>query len=118
VQTVLLVDDEFAIVEVLEAVLTDAGYRLVTAVNGRQALERAATHRPALILLDFMMPLLDGPGVLRALKADPALEDIPVILMTSLPENVVKERAQGYAAFIRKPFMIKQLLEAIEATLR
>lgn len=116
-QTILLVDDEFAIVEVLEAVLTDAGYRLVTAVNGRQALERAAAHRPALILLDFMMPLLDGPGVLRALKSDPALREIPVILMTSLPENIVRERTQGYRAFIRKPFMIKRLLETIEAVL-
>lgn len=116
-QTILVIDDEFGILEVLEATLADAGYRIVTAVNGRQGLERAAAHAPSLIILDFMMPILDGPAVLRALAADAALKDIPVILMTALSEEVARRQASGYAAFIRKPFSMKSILGMVRGIL-
>jgi CheY-like chemotaxis protein len=112
-RTVLVVDDEFGIAEVLAEILGDAGYRVLTAIHGRQALERIAETRPDVILLDFMMPVLNGPGTLAALAADPACRDIPVIMMSSLPEGNVAERASGYAAFLRKPFKAAAVLEAI-----
>ena len=57
---ILIIDDEFSVAEVLEAILTDAGHEVVTASNGRQGLERAKEKRPNLVLLDFMMPIMSG----------------------------------------------------------
>ena len=67
--TVLIVEDEFAIAALLEMVLTDEGYRVLTAANGRQGLERLAEGpRPDLVISDYMMPVLDGAGLLRAMR--------------------------------------------------
>lgn len=115
--TILVVDDEFGVAEVLQAILSDAGHRVVIAINGRQGLEMLAREAPALVFLDFMMPILDGAGMLGAMAADPATAAIPVILMSSLPEATVSERARGYAAFLRKPFRVQAILEAAEAAL-
>jgi CheY-like chemotaxis protein len=70
--TVLVVDDEFGIVDVLETILIDEGYRVLTACNGKQGLERLATERPDVVLLDFMMPILGGAEMLAAMAAEPA----------------------------------------------
>lgn len=117
VQTVLVVDDEFGIAEVLAEVLGDAGYDVVTAIHGRQALERVVARRPDLILLDFMMPVMNGPATLAALAADPGHRTIPVILMSSLPETAVAAQTRGYAAFLRKPFKVAAMLETIARVL-
>lgn len=116
-RTLLLVDDEWVIAEALEGVLSDAGYRVLTAPNGKQALARLTEARPDVILLDFMMPVMNGAATLAALTADPALRDIPVIMMSSLPEARVRERADGYASFLAKPFTAAEALKAISAVL-
>ena len=82
--TVLVVDDEFGIVDVLETILTDEGYRVLTACNGKQGLVRLSEEKPEVILLDFMMPILGGGDMLRAMAAEPAYQRIPVIMMSSL----------------------------------
>lgn len=116
-RTLLLVDDEWVIADALEGVLSDAGYRVLTAPNGKQALARLMEARPDLILLDFMMPVMNGAATLAALAADPGLRDIPVIMMSSLPEARVRERAEGYVAFLPKPFTAAEALNAIAAAL-
>jgi CheY-like chemotaxis protein len=116
-QHILVIDDEFGVAEVLEAILTDLGYQVATAINGRQGLERVREQRPDLILLDMMMPVMDGAGVLRALVADPALASIPVIVMSSLPETTVLTLASGYKRFLRKPFKLRDAVTAVRATL-
>ena len=63
VQTILVVDDEFGVVEVLTAALEDEGYRVMAAANGRHGLERLAENRPDLVIVDFMMPILDGAAM-------------------------------------------------------
>ena len=103
---VLIVDDEFGIMKLLEDVLTDEGHRVLTASNGRQALERAAEEKPALVVTDFMMPIMDGAALVKAMAADARLADIPVVIMSSMPEATVAERSPGYVAFVRKPFNI------------
>ena len=103
-RTVLVVDDEFGVAEVIEAILEDEGYRVLTAVNGRQGLARLAENRPDLVLLDMMMPIVDGPAMLKAMKADPQFADIPVVMMSSLDPRSVDAECTGYAAFLRKPF--------------
>ena len=116
-QTIVLIDDEFGLADVLAATLSDAGFRVFTAVNGSQGLAAMAEHPPDLVLLDYMMPLLDGPGVLRAMRADPALASIPVVMMSAMPEAVVQRRTSDYAAFLRKPFDFEQLLDAVNLAL-
>jgi CheY-like chemotaxis protein len=114
-QTVLVVDDEFGIGEVLEAILTDEGYRVVTAMNGRNAMERLAGNRVDLVLSDLMMPVMDGAGLLAALRADSRYANIPFILMCSLPEKNIEDRIQGYTAFLQKPFTVDQVIEIVRA---
>ena len=74
---ILVVDDEFGVAEVLEFALADAGHEVVTAVNGRQALERLNERLPDLVLLDFMMPIMDGPTMLKAMREEPGYRNIP-----------------------------------------
>jgi CheY-like chemotaxis protein len=115
---ILVVDDEYSIAEVLESVLADAGHEVVTALNGRQGLERLRERRPDLVLLDFMMPIMDGSAMLEAMRADPAYRNIPAVVMSSLPEDAIAKAAQGiYAAFLRKPFRLKDVVELVDAVL-
>jgi len=72
-KTIVIVDDEFGLADVLTSTLSDIGYRALSAANGKQGLEIMAEHPPDLVLLDYMMPLLDGAGVLKAMRADPKL---------------------------------------------
>ena len=116
--TVLVVDDEPLIAMALEAALEDAGYRVATAANGRQGLERLAeAPRPDLVLLDMMMPVMNGPAMRAAMTADPELRAIPVVVLSSLPEEAVRARIDGVAAVLRKPCTAEQVLGAIEGVL-
>jgi CheY-like chemotaxis protein len=117
VRTVLVVDDEFGTVEVLVAALEDAGYRVLTAANGRRALERLEENKPDLVVSDFMMPLMDGAALVRAIRSDPQFRDIPVIMMSAAPETALRKRLDGYEAFLRKPFRVPALLELIASLL-
>jgi CheY-like chemotaxis protein len=112
--TVLVVEDEFGIAELLDVVLTEEGYRVVTAMNGRTGLELLVREQPELVLSDYMMPVMDGAVMLSRIKADPALQRIPVVMMSSMPEAMVAERCDGYVAFLRKPFMLFEVVELVE----
>ncbi len=117
--TVLIVDDEFAIADLLEIALTDEGYRVLTAANGHQGLARLVEGpRPDLVISDYMMPVLDGAGMLRAMRDTEAHRDIPCIVISSVPEANVRERIGGYAAFVRKPFQIAALMQLVATVLR
>jgi CheY-like chemotaxis protein len=116
--TVLVVDDEPLIAMALEAALEDAGYGVATAANGRQGLERLAEEpRPDVVLLDMMMPVMNGPAMLGAMAADADLRGIPVIVLSSLPEAAVRARAEGAAAILRKPCTADEVLDAIARVL-
>jgi len=114
--TVLVVDDEFGIVDVLETILVDEGYRVLTACNGKQGLVRLSEEKPEVILLDFMMPILGGGDMLRAM-AESAYQRIPVIMMSSLREQAVAERCEGYAAFLHKPFRAAAVVSTVARVL-
>ena len=116
--TVLVVDDEPLIAMAIEAALEDAGYAVATAANGRQGLERLAeAPRPDLVLLDMMMPVMNGPAMLAAMAADPDLAGIPVVVLSSLPEETIRARTEGVAAILRKPCTAEQVLGAIARAL-
>ncbi len=114
---VLVVEDEFGIAELFDAVLTDEGYSVVTAMNGRDGLELLTREQPQLVFCDYMMPVMDGAAMLGAMAADPALRGIPVVMMSSMPEAVVTERCSGYVTFMRKPFKLFELLDVVERLL-
>lgn len=112
-KTILLVEDEFGIAGVLTLLLEDEGYRVLAAANGRQALDHLAETRPDLVVTDFMMPLMDGATLGAAMRADPAYRDIPIIMMSAVPEAALRQRFDGYTAFLRKPFAIPVFFELI-----
>jgi CheY-like chemotaxis protein len=111
---ILIVDDEFGIVEALTDFLQDEGYRTAYALNGRQGLEQMALERPALVLLDYMMPVMTGPAVLEAMKSDPQLREVPVVMMSASPPK--SWRHLPATAFLPKPFGLDELMELIKRT--
>jgi CheY-like chemotaxis protein len=116
-KTILIVDDEFGVLEVLEFILSDAGFTVVSAINGQDALARLEETTPDLAIVDFMMPILDGSGVIKAIRSDQRLRDIPIILASALPEKTIRERCDGYTTFLRKPYKTEQLMEEISKLL-
>src|SRR4051794_30518066 len=119
VALILVVDDEFSVAEVLESVLADAGHEVITAINGRQGLDRLSERMPDLVILDFMMPIIDGPGMLKKMREDPGYRNIPAVIMSSLPESAVKRSANGmYTAFLRKPFKLEAVLGVVNDLLQ
>jgi CheY-like chemotaxis protein len=94
------------------------GHEVITESNGREALQHASKRRPDLVLLDFMMPIMGGSSVVEAMREDPALCNIPVVIMSSLPESTISESVSGmYAAFLRKPFKLKAVIDVVDAVL-
>lgn len=116
-RTVLVVDDEFGVAEVLEAILEDEGYRVATAINGRQGLVRLKEAKPDVVMLDYMMPIMDGAAMLAAMRADTDHAAVPVIMMSSLDEATIREACNGYVAFLRKPFRIAGVVGALARAL-
>lgn len=117
-KTILVVDDELGNAEVLALILRDEGYRVFCAGNGRDGLERVAEVLPDLVVLDDMMPIMNGEQMGRALRADPARIGIRIVLNSSLSEWVVRERFDGYDAYLRKPYAVNELLAVIADLLR
>jgi two-component system alkaline phosphatase synthesis response regulator PhoP len=116
---ILVVDDEIYIVHILDFSLGMEGYEVVTALDGEQALERARSEKPDLIVLDIMMPKLDGYETCKRLKADPETKDVPVILLSAKGRNVDQKVGFEVGAddYITKPFSPRKLVERINAIL-
>lgn len=103
---ILIAEDESLILNVATLSLKPLGRPIITAQDGQEAIDMARRHRPALILLDYIMPLMDGTETLRHLKSDDATRDIPVIIM-SANEKIARgayENFEGASCFITKPF--------------
>ena len=111
--TVLIVDDEFGVAEVLQSILEDEGYRVVTAINGKQGLARLAEVTPDLVMLDYMMPIMDGTKTLTAIRNDSAYANLPVIMMSSLDEATVRDSTTQYTTFLRKPFRAAAVISLV-----
>jgi DNA-binding response OmpR family regulator len=116
---ILVVDDEIYIVHILDFSLGMEGYTVVTALDGEQALEKARAEKPDLIVLDIMMPKLDGYETCKRLKADDATKAIPVILLSAKGRNVDQKVGFEVGAddYITKPFSPRKLVERINAIL-
>lgn len=107
--SVLVVENHAATRELLATLLDDAGYDVLTAPDGRAALLALAHHRPDAVITDLHMPLLDGDGLLAAIRADPQLRDLPVLAVTAHADRVHAR----FDALVIKPFDAGQLLATL-----
>ncbi len=116
---VLIVDDEPNIVTSLEFLMEDAGFEVQTASNGEQALERAARFAPDLVLLDVMMPVLNGYEVCQRLKADARLRSTRVLMLSAKGRDVeiAKGLELGADGYMTKPFSTRDLLAKVRELL-
>jgi len=116
---ILVVDDEVYIVHILDFSLGMEGYEVVTALDGEQGLEKAFSERPDLIVLDIMMPKLDGYETCKMLKTDERTKDIPVILLSAKGRNIDQKVGFEIGAddYIVKPFSPRKLVERINTIL-
>jgi CheY-like chemotaxis protein len=112
---ILVADDDPLVLKSIELILRKSGFPLQTCVNGREALECVRRQKPALALLDVMMPEMNGLDVCQAIKGDPELSDIPVFLVTA--RAMAAERQKGLDAgaddYITKPFVNRDLVEKV-----
>lgn len=113
---ILVVDDEIYIVHILEFTLTMEGYEVLTAADGEEAMRRLEQDRPDLVVLDIMMPKLDGYEVLRRIRADEEFRQVPVILLSAKGRPIDRETGLEIGAddYIVKPFSPRRLLEKIQ----
>ncbi len=116
---ILVVDDEIYIVHILEFSLTMEGYTVLTASDGEEALKMIEQERPDLVVLDIMMPKLDGYEVCRRLRQDDQFGNLPVILLSAKGRPVDREAGlqAGADDYIAKPFSPRKLLEKIRTLL-
>jgi DNA-binding response OmpR family regulator len=110
---VLVVDDEPMVRDTLGQVLTDEGYVVDLAVDGETALERVRARRPDAILLDLMMPGMNGRQFLQALREEPAYAELPVVLMTAVHGLEVNLATLGATEIVEKPFDVDELLNKV-----
>ena len=113
--TILIVDDEYLIADILGFALEDEGYLVEKASNGSKALEVLKEKRFQLVITDYMMPLLNGEELVRAMREDPALSELPVILMSGA------QASQGcpalFAAIFDKPFDMDEMIAKVRQLL-
>jgi CheY-like chemotaxis protein len=109
VKTILLVDDEYAVVEILATLLADEGYAVLTASDGQRALEILAEKIPDAVITDQMMPVVSGAELFRRMQRNPLHRRIPVVLMSSAPVTAAHSKLP-WAMFLQKPFEFQELI--------
>ncbi len=109
---ILICDDDPLLLDLLEHKLSARGYRVVTAGDGREALRLIDAGRPDAVVLDAMMPVVDGPEVLRRIRARPELASLPVVMLTARRQekDIVGALALGASDYVVKPFIPEELV--------
>ena len=116
---ILIVDDEPDLVQTLQDRLEMNGYNIITAGNGKEGLEKAIQEKPDIVLLDVIMPIMDGLEMLEALRKNPECKSCAVIMLTarSQRQDIVQAKACGIEDYIVKPFNLSEMIEKIENVL-
>jgi CheY-like chemotaxis protein len=116
---ILIVDDDPAILETLGAKLAAAGYHVLKAKNGLEAIKLAQADRPNLVIMDLLMPVMGGAGAVIKLKEDPRTKTIPIFFLTAAdPDHEdLKQEKTGVDVIFHKPFSFKDLMEKIQEVL-
>lgn len=116
-KTILVCDDDLGILEMLELLLEDDGYRVITEPNSIHVLKRIEAELPDLILLDIWMPVISGDQILKVLKASQLTNKIPVLMYSASTDGKIIAELAGADGFISKPFDLADLLSDIESLL-
>ncbi|MGE8181374.1 response regulator [Pseudomonas mandelii] len=115
--TILVVDDEYLIADILGYALEDEGFMVLKASNGQKGLEVLERERPALIITDFMMPVMDGLEFAKAVRALPSVNHLPIILISSAQAHIGMQRSDLFNAVLEKPFKIDSMLATVRGLL-
>jgi CheY-like chemotaxis protein len=110
---VLLVDDELSSAEVLALILAGEDYHVTLAADARQALARLDEAAPEILVVDFMMPGMNGADLVHAIRGFPPYQDVPVLLISGAPEAALRRYQLKYDAFLRKPFGLDLFLRTL-----
>ncbi len=112
---ILIVEDEQDIREAVQASLASRGYWVILAADGEEGLRKVKSEKPDLVLLDIVMPKLDGWQVLKAIRDDEATRDVPVVMLTANREtsSLIESQSQKATDYLMKPFDIEKLLRFI-----
>lgn len=119
-KTVVCIEDEPEMIDLVRLILGRKGFELIGAMGGREGLETVRRVKPDLVLLDLMMPDIDGWEVYQQMKADPTLKDIPVIVVTAKAQSIDKVLGLHIAKvddYVTKPFGPQELLQSVEKVL-
>jgi CheY-like chemotaxis protein len=117
---ILLIDDEPELIKAVEIRLKSIGYEVALSYDGRAGIDKAKEIKPDLILLDLLMPIIDGYSAAKILKDDPETKHIPIIILTASQREDLKTRCRelGVTSFIMKPFETSDLLMMVKAILK
>jgi two-component system phosphate regulon response regulator PhoB len=120
IERILVVEDEKDIVDLISYHLSQSGFSVITALDGPSGLERAKKERPGLVILDLMLPGMDGKDVCRALKSNPLTQSIPILMLTAKTDEV--DRVIGFELgaddYVTKPFSPRELVLRVKAILQ
>src|SRR3989304_4591828 len=116
---ILVIDDELAIVDIVTEALESEDFQVIGASNGVEGLERLHNENPELVILDVLMPGMDGWEVLRRVEADPSTAGVPVIMLTALgsDEDILRGLEEGAVEYITKPFHLQDLVADVRIQL-
>lgn len=119
-ETILVIEDERDIIEIIEYNFAREGFTVLSATNGEKGLEIARAKRPSVVVLDLMLPGLDGIEVAKRLRQDPATREIAIVMLTAKSEesDVILGLGVGADDYVTKPFKMKELLARVKAVLR
>lgn len=117
---ILIVDDELNLVKMLQSWLQDHRYDVIVAHDGQEALDKTYQEKPDLIILDIILPKIDGYGVAKMLRSDERCKDIPIIMLTSRNEaqDIKMGMDVGAVSYVQKPFKLEVLLGIIQGLVR
>jgi CheY-like chemotaxis protein len=115
--SVLLVDDDSEFRESLRDLLAAEGCRVVCARDGSDAVAAMRAHKPQVVILDYVMPRVDGAGLVKTLRQSDATSDIAIVMMSGLPEDMVRPVCEGYDVYLPKPVDIDTLMAALHRAL-
>jgi len=119
---VLVIEDEFDVAQSIKSVLEEENFEVLIGIGGHDALEKLETYKPDVILLDIIMPIMDGTEVLKKLRENKATKNIPVVAVTAISASAgIKNELLGIdpkIGFIEKPYHIDDLLKEIKSTIK
>lgn len=112
-KTILIVDDEPDIADVVATTLEDEGYRVLAASNGVEGLARLKETIPDVLICDLMMPFMDGASMCKRVRSDPKHRDVRIVIASVMDEATISRQFSQYDGFLRKPYRLSTLLDIV-----